>query len=132
MFYGLALALGAFILQWLDNHYGLQLFSTEFYIFILAILFTLLGIWVGTRVSKKPSDVPFAKNRQAIETLGLSARELEVLEHLAQGESNLEIAEGLFVSPSTVKTHLVHLYQKLEVSRRTQAVKKAKSLKIIP
>lgn len=64
--------------------------------------------------------------------MGISGRELEVLELLAQGSSNKEIADRLCVSPHTVKTHLGHLYDKLDVARRTQAVQKARELRILP
>jgi len=129
--YGLSLALGAFFLQWTENQYGLKLLSTEIYIVLVAVLFTGLGIWVGTKLGKKASEGSFEQNKRAIETLRLSKREIDVLKHLAIGQSNQEIANSLFVSISTVKTHLVHLYQKMEVSSRTKAVQKAKSLNII-
>jgi DNA-binding CsgD family transcriptional regulator len=129
--YGLALAMGAFALQWLEEQYALRLFSTEIYIVLLALLFTGVGVWVGARLSKPASGPSFQRNERVVETLGLTAREIRVLELLAKGGSNKEIADQLFVSISTVKTHLLHLYQKLEASRRTQAVQKARSLKII-
>jgi ATP/maltotriose-dependent transcriptional regulator MalT len=72
-----------------------------------------------------------AKNEQAIQTLGLTKKELEVLELLAAGGSNQQMAKQLFVSTSTIKTHLVHIYQKLDVSSRTQAIQKARTLRII-
>ena len=130
--YGLAMALGAFALQWLENQYALRLFSTEIYIVLIALMFTGMGVWVGARLSNRPQDKTFERNERVINTLGLTAREIQVLELLAEGRSNQEIAKRLFVSTSTIKSHLVHLYQKLDVSRRTQAIQKAKSLKIIP
>jgi DNA-binding CsgD family transcriptional regulator len=129
--YGLALAVGAFVLQWLEAHYAIRLFSTEIYIVILALLFTGVGIWVGLRLGSTPASDDFEQNRKVIDTLGLTAREIEVLELLAEGGSNDDIAKRLHVSTSTVKTHLLHLYQKLDVSRRTQAIKKARGLQII-
>ncbi len=132
LIYGVALAAGAFVLQWLEQQFALQLYSTEIYIILLAMLFTALGIWVGTRFSHRPADSTFKKNTGLIRSLGISNREYQVLMLLAKGHSNQEIAEQLFVSRSTIKTHLIHLYQKLDVSRRTQAVDKAKSLQIIP
>jgi DNA-binding NarL/FixJ family response regulator len=130
--YGLAMAGGAFLLQWLENQYALQLFSTEVYIVMLAVLFTGVGIWIGNRLSDRPAATTFAPNEKAAATLGLTEREIDVLRLLAEGGSNDDIAQRLFVSTSTVKTHLVHLYQKLDVARRTQAVQKARSLQIIP
>lgn len=130
--YGLLLAAGAFALQWLENQYALKLFSTEIYTVLLAALFTGIGVWIGNRLSGRVVTVPFEPNSRVIATLGLSVREIEVLHLLAEGGSNDEIARRLSVSTSTVKTHLVHLYQKLDVMRRTQAVQKARSLQIIP
>lgn len=130
--YGLALATGAFGLHWLEVQYTIQIFSTEVYIVILAAVFTGLGIWIGTQLKEQPSESPFKINERVIATLGLTKKEIEVLSLLADGGSNREIATRLFVSTSTIKTHLVHLYQKLDVSRRTQAIRKARSLQIIP
>lgn len=129
--YAVLLAAGAFLLQWLENQYALQLFSTEIYTVLLAALFTGVGVWIGSRLSSRHAPGPFEINRQAIATLGLTGREIEVLELLAEGCSNEEIAKRLSVSTSTVKTHLVHLYQKLDVMRRTQAVQKARALQVI-
>lgn len=126
------MAMGAFGLQWLEYQYAIRRFSTEIYILILALLFTTLGIWIGSRLNQHSTGSDFNRNEQVISTLGLSSRELEVLGLVADGKTNQQIADLLFISNSTVKTHLVHLYQKLEVQRRTQAVQKAKTLKIIP
>lgn len=130
--YATGLAVGVFVLQWLEYRHVARLLSTEIYIVLLAMLFTGLGIWIGMRLNTPAAPTEFKRNRRAIETLGLTARELEVLALLASGDSNKEIAGRLYVSTSTVKTHLVHIYQKLDVLRRTQAVQKAKELSIIP
>ncbi len=119
------------MLQWLEYKYTVRVFSTEIYIVLIAVLFTVLGIWVGRRLTATSSTPPFTRNEKAITYLGISDREYEVLELLAEGMSNKEIASRLFVSPNTVKTHLARLYEKLEVSRRTQAIGKAKELHII-
>ena len=105
---------------------------TEIYVGIVALLFTGLGLWVGVRVTNRGKGELFDKNVRALEYLGISGREYDVLVLLAEGHSNKEIAKQLFVSPNTVKTHLARLYSKLEVTRRTQAVHKAKSLRMIP
>ncbi|MEM7360600.1 MAG: response regulator transcription factor [Pseudomonadota bacterium] len=136
LLYGALLALGAFLVHWLEQQYALSLFSTETYVVILAALFTGLGIWLGTHLNRRALRQEsgangFTQNTRAIRSLGISPREIEVLELLAQGSSNQEIAGKLFVSVSTVKTHLVHLYQKLQVARRTQAIQKARELGII-
>ena len=125
-------AIGAYTLQWLENQYALRLFSTEVYIVLLAILFAGLGIWIGARMTDCTPYPIIEKNERAIDTLGLTPKEVQVLELLAEGDSNQEIANRLFVATSTIKSHLVHLYQKLDVTRRTQAVQKARSLQIIP
>lgn len=129
--YSLAVGVTAFLLHWLEYKYTVRVFSTELYIVLIAVVFTVLGIWVGRRLTETTPPAPFERNDKAIAYLGISEREYEVLELLAQGMSNKEIASHLFVSPNTVKTHLARLYEKLEVSRRTQAVGKAKSLRII-
>ena len=131
--YSLAIAAAALALQWLEYQYMVRVFSTEIYIVVIALIFTALGIWVGNRLTAKAvAPAAFTRNYQAIEYLGISDREYQVLELLAEGHSNKEIASTLFVSPNTVKTHLAHLYGKLEVSRRTQAIQKARTLGLIP
>ena len=131
--YGLAVATATFLLHWLEYRYTLHAFSTEIYIVLIAVGFTALGIWVGHRLTRGAvTQASLEPNHQAIEYLGLSPRELEVLGLLGEGLSNKEIAEKLFVSPNTVKSHLGNLYGKLEVSRRTQAIQKARELRLVP
>lgn len=127
------LGAAALLLQWLDHRHGVRSLSTEGYVVLLAIGFTLLGAWLGGRLTRRSAPPEaFEPNRPALEALGISEREHEVLGLLAEGLSNAEIASRLFVSPNTVKTHLARLYEKLEVSRRTQAVLKARSLRLVP
>lgn len=130
--YALALAAGAFLLQWLQYNYLVRAFSTEIYIGLIAIAFAGLGVWAGTRLARRPASATFEKNDAAIASLGITLREQEVLGLLAAGKSNKEIAQKLGVSPNTVKTQVASLYQKLEVQRRTQAVQKARELALIP
>ncbi|HRO02905.1 MAG TPA: response regulator transcription factor [Terricaulis sp.] len=130
--YALALAAGAFLLQWLQYQYFARLFSTEIYIALIAAAFAALGVWAGIRLARKPAPATFERNDAALAALGLTRREQEVLALLAAGKSNKEIAQKLGVSPNTVKTQLASLYQKLEVNRRTQAVQKARELALIP
>ncbi len=97
--------------------------------------FTGLGIWIGLRLTRKKFvfvGVDFALDAEALQRLDITKREYEVLELIAQGLSNKEIADKLFVSLNTIKTHSSNLFLKLEVSRRTQAVQKAKNLRLIP
>ena len=129
--YGIALAAAAFLLQWIEYQTVVRLYATELYVVLVAILFTGLGIWVGYRLTGRGSSGEFEKNTRALEVLGISDREYEVLVLLAGGHTNKEIADRLFVSPNTVKTHLANLYGKLQVSRRTQAIHKAKALRLI-
>ena len=126
------MAAGALLLEWLEVQFLLKRFSTEIYIVILCGLFTGLGIWIGYSLTRRGPSGPFEVNTNALNYLGISGRESEVLTLLATGHSNLEIADRLFISPNTVKTHLHQLYQKLDVSRRGQAVQKARSLRLVP
>ncbi len=130
--YGVAMATAAFGLSWFEYQYAVRRFSSEIYIVAIAVAFAVLGIWVGNRLASRAEPADFAKNTQALEYLGISDREYEVLTLLAEGRTNQEIARALYISPNTVKTHLARLYEKLEVSRRTQAVAEAKSLSLIP
>lgn len=132
LIYGLGFALCALLLTWLDFRHLSYRFSTEFYIFIVALLFLGLGVWVGNLIIPVKSKSDFSLNQKAIEYLGLSARELEVLALLDEGAANKIIARKLDISPNTVKTHTKNLYEKLEASNRTEATKKARELQILP
>ena len=142
--YGISLAFLLFFLKWLELKFIIFNHSYEIYIGIIAIFFTGLGIWLALKLSKPKIEtvivekeiyiekpVPFDRNISLISKLELSKRELEVLELLAKGYSNTEIASQLFVSLSTVKAHNQNLFEKLDVKRRTQAIEKAKRLNII-
>ena len=130
--YALALAAGAFLLQWLQYRYFVRAFSTEIYIALIAAAFAALGVWAGLRLARHPRPAAFERNAAAYASLGITPREEAVLGLLAAGKSNKEIAQKLGVSPNTVKTQVASLYQKLEVQRRTQAVQKARELALIP
>lgn len=130
--YGLALAAGAFVLQWLQYKYVARAFAPEIYIALIALGFTGLGIWAGFRLTPKTIAGPFERNDAALKALGLTEREVRVLELLAAGSANKEIARDLDISPNTVKTHVANLFLKLEVQRRTQAIQKARELRLIP
>lgn len=132
-----AIALGAlvFTLKWLELRFFVRDVSLEIYVGLLAVLFTALGVWVGVRLTRQKkitSAVLYQRDHGAVARFELSKRELEVLELLAAGHSNQEIANLLFVSLNTVKTHTSNLFSKLGVSRRTQAVQKGKELRLIP
>jgi DNA-binding CsgD family transcriptional regulator len=130
--YASALAAGAFALEWLQYQYVIRVFTPEFYIALIALGFTALGVWAGYRLTPKRAGAGFERNDAALQSLGVTDRELAVLELLAAGHANKEIARTLDVSPNTVKSHLLHLFEKLQVQRRTQAIRKAKELRLIP
>ncbi len=134
--YGLALAILVFLLKHLEYRFFVRDLSIEFYVGAIALLFTLLGLWVGYRLTQKKVVVmaasPFRLDVIQLNELGISKREHEVLELIAQGLSNQEIANKLFVSLNTIKTHSSNLFLKLEVNRRTRAVQKGKELRLIP
>lgn len=125
--------------------------SLEIYGGIVALLFSALGIWLGlklTRTREVVREVPvhvevqvpvhvlaadaFTRDEAQLKQLGITPRELEILEAMAAGLSNREIAERLFVSENTVKTHAARLFAKLSAQRRTQAVQRAKEAGLIP
>lgn len=130
--YGALLAAGTLALEWLDYQRLAREQSGEVYLFVVALAFLVLGVVIGVRVLAPPAPKPFDGNPQAAVALGLSERELEVLAELAAGHSNKEIAARLHVSPNTVKTHVARLFEKLEASRRTEAIRKARELGLVP
>jgi DNA-binding CsgD family transcriptional regulator len=132
LIYALALALAAVALDWLEYRHAVRAFSTEIYIVLLACLFMALGLWAGRRLTPRPAAAEFTRNEAAARSLGLTRRECEILEMLASGRSNKEMARALDISPNTVKTHLARVYGKLEVQRRVQAIEKARWLALIP
>jgi DNA-binding CsgD family transcriptional regulator len=119
--------------------------SVEIYVALIALLFAAIGIRLGLNFTKTKQvlvvrevavpaapDTPFVRNDRELEKLGITPRELQILEHIASGKSTREIAEALFVSENTVKTHAGRLFEKLSVKRRTQAVHEGKRLGLIP
>ena len=130
--WALVLAVGAFALQWLEYQYMARVFSREVYVALIGTAFAVGGVWVGWKLTSRAPPGPFARNVAAQASLGLTGQEMKVLERLASGQSNKEIARTLGLSPNTVKTHLANLFAKLEVGRRTQAISKARELHLIP
>lgn len=117
--------------------------SIEIYGALIAALFAGVGIWLGLKLTRKeevviiqeirvPSPETFVLNQEELKRLGITKRELEILELIAQGLSNREIAGKLFVSENTVKTHSSRLFDKLSAKRRTQAVQIGKEIGLIP
>ncbi len=130
--YGAGLAAVAMLLEYMQYRHLIRSLQTETYIVVLAVVFVGIGLWVGMRINPSPAGEPFERNVRAVASLGLTARECEVLECLARGESNKEIARAMEVSPNTVKTHVANLYAKLGVSGRGKAVEAARALALIP
>ncbi len=139
--YGLFSGLLIVALKWMEYRFLIVDHSIEIYGGLIAALFAGLGIWLGlklTRPAEKivvreiPAPSEFALNEKKLAELGVTRRELEILELIARGLSNREIAETLFVSENTVKTHSSRLFDKLSAKRRTQAVQIGKELGLIP
>lgn len=105
--------------------------NIEYIMAIIAIVFLGIGIFINKKTQKQPKTFNNQINLQKVEELGLSKREYEVLKEVALGLSNQEIAEKLFVSESTIKTHVSNLLLKLNAKRRTQAIQISKDLNII-
>jgi len=142
--YGIALALLLFLLNWLKIKFIIIDHAFEVYALGIAAIFMTLGIWLAIKLTKPKiqtvtiekevyikSGQSFVFNENEFEKLGLSKREMEVLNLMAKGLSNKEIGEQLFVSLNTIKTHTSKIFEKLEVNRRTQAIEKAKRLNLI-
>ncbi len=143
--YSLSLALLLFLLKWLELRLVIFDHAFEIYIGAIALIFTSLGIWLALKLSKPRIETriiekevyitrteDFIPNTGLISELELSKREMEILNLMALGHSNEEIASRIFVSLSTVKSHNQNLFFKLDVKRRTQAVEKARRLNLIP
>lgn len=130
--YGAALAAGILILQWIEYQHFARTHPGEVRIALLAALFLGVGIWVGAQLFRgRAAKTPADGNPKAQAALGISPREKDVLDLLAAGFSNKEIARELGVSPNTVKTHVARLLEKLEANRRTQAILKARELGLV-
>ena len=135
LIYAAAMAVLIGLLKFVEYRYFVRDIPLEFYVGTVAVLFTALGIWAGLRLTRPKiveTGAPFQLDEATLRTLGISKREYEVLELIAEGLSNQEIAEKLFVSTSTVKTHVSNVLAKLDARRRTQAIQRAKELRILP
>ncbi|HEV7743551.1 MAG TPA: LuxR C-terminal-related transcriptional regulator [Pyrinomonadaceae bacterium] len=148
LIYGFCGGLLIAVLKLVEYRFLVVEHSLEIYGGLIALLFAGLGIWLGLKITKKKEVVvfkevvvsqmivstamPFAVNDGKLRELGVTRRELEILELIASGMSNREIAEKIFVSENTVKTHSSRLFDKLSAKRRTQAVQIGKELGLIP
>ncbi len=156
LIFGLVGGLLIVALQYSEYRFVIIEHSVELYSALVAILFAAFGIWLGLRITRRreiiretvvvkevlvpaeapasfvPGSVPFAPDTARQQTLGITARELEILTLVARGLSNREIATQLFVSENTVKTHCSRAFDKLGAARRTQAVQRGKELGLLP
>lgn len=143
LIYGLCAGVVIVVLKVIEFRFLVVEHAMQIYGALVAVIFAGVGIWLGLKLTKKkevlvvkevtaPSLKPFTLNEERLKNLGITKRELEILELMAQGMSNREIAEKLFVSENTVKTHSSHLFDKLSAKRRTQAVQIAKEMGLIP
>lgn len=142
--YGVSLAILLLTMKWLEWRIVIIDHAFELYAGVVAVLFTLLGIWLANKLTRPKTNTvvvekqvlvrtkDFVLNEAELARLSLSKREMEVLQSMADGLSNQQIAERLFLSLNTIKTHSSKVFEKLEVQRRTQAVEKARKLNIIP
>lgn len=137
--YAASLALLLVVLRTIQYKYLVLDLEPEYYVGILALFFTILGVWAGRKLTTGrrhalPGVQPVATSSTAIAPSSapdLSPRELQVLELIAKGHSNQEIADSLFLSLNTIKKHTSSLFAKLEVKRRTQAIDKAKRIRLL-
>jgi NarL family two-component system response regulator LiaR len=130
-------------LKLVEYRYLVVQYSVEIYGGIVAAVFAGVGLWLGLRLTRKtetvvvrevmvPAPVDFVRDQARLQALAITPRELEVLELIAAGLSNKEIAQRVFVSENTVKTHLSRVFDKLGARRRTQAVQLGKQFRLIP
>jgi DNA-binding CsgD family transcriptional regulator len=143
LIYGVCGGLLIVILQVVEYRFLVVQHSLEIYGALIAAIFAGVGIWLGLKLTRKKEIVlvkevpvqvtePFTLNEAKLGELGITRRELEILELISRGLSNREIAERLFVSENTVKTHSSRLFDKLCAKRRTHAVQIGKELGLIP
>ena len=143
LLYGLLCGVLIVALKLIEYRWLVVEHSLEIYGGLVAALFAGLGIWLGLKLTRQketvlvkevmvPAPASFVRDEQKLETLGITPRELEILELIAQGLSNKEIAARAFVSENTVKTHSSRVFDNLGARRRTQAVQLGKELRLIP
>jgi DNA-binding CsgD family transcriptional regulator len=143
IFYGVAGGVLIALLELIEYQYFIRAYPAEIYGGLIALIFTAVGIYFGLKWTRRKEVVvvkevrvrdsgPFVLNVEKLKELGITQREHEILGLIAQGLSNREIGEKLFVSENTVKTHSSRLFEKMSVNRRVQAVQKGKDLGLIP
>lgn len=143
LLFGLVAGVLIAVLNFVEYRYLVVEHSVEIYGGLIAAVFSATGIWLGLRLTRArerivvrevevPAPSTFARNDMRLQSLGVTPRELEILELIASGLSNREIAGKIFVSENTVKTHSSRLFDKLGAKRRTQAVQLGKEAGLIP
>jgi DNA-binding CsgD family transcriptional regulator len=151
LFYGLLGGALLVLLRALEYQYFVLAYPGEIYGGLVAAIFSALGVYLGVQWARSrlrevtvikeipvpvpvppPESGPFAPDAGRLKELGITPREHEILGLIAEGLSNREIGERLFVSENTVKTHSSRVFDKLGVNRRVQAVQKGKELGLIP
>ena len=143
LLYGLFGGVIVAVLKLVEYRYLLIEHSVEIYGGLVAAIFSAVGIWLGLRITRAkhtvevrevlvPAPADFTRDAKKLESLGITPRELEILELIAAGLSNKEIADRVHVSENTVKTHSSRVFDKLGARRRTQAVQLGKEFRLIP
>jgi ATP/maltotriose-dependent transcriptional regulator MalT len=145
LIYGLIGGILIGLLKWTEYRFLVVEHSIEIYGALIAATFAAVGIWLGLKLTRArdrivvkevevhvPAAAAFVLNEKKREDLTITRRELEILELIAQGMSNREIAEKLYVSENTVKTHSSRVFDKLGAKRRTQAVQLGKGFGLLP
>lgn len=143
LLYGLLCGVVIAVLRLIEYRWLVVDHSIEIYGGLVAAIFAAVGIWLGRRLTRPtetvvvrevvlPAPTSFVRDQSKVESLGITPRELEVLELIAEGLSNKEIAARVFVSENTIKTHSSRVFDKLGAQRRTQAVQLGRELRLIP
>ncbi len=143
LLYGLLGGILIAALKFIEYRWLVVEHSVEIYGGLIAAVFAAVGIWLGLRITRRRETVvvrevmvwasgEFVRDQKKVASLGITPRELEILELIAQGLSNKEIAARVFVSENTVKTHSSRVFEKLGARRRTQAVQLGKEFRLIP
>lgn len=144
MLYGLVTASLILGLKWLQWNFLIMENAIDIYIGLIAIIFTILGTWIANQLIKPKTQTVFVEkqiiihqpkefiiNKAGLNRLNLTNREYQILKLIVQGYSNSDIADKLFLSLSTIKTHVSNLYIKMNVKSRFQAIVVAKKMKIV-
>lgn len=144
MLYGIAMACLILLLKWMQWSFLIKENAIDVYIGMIALLFTFLGVWIASQLIKPKTQTiivekeiivhqpkKFVLNKASLESLRLTEREFQILQLIAKGHNNSDIAKKLFLSLSTIKTHVSNLYSKMNVKNRYKAIAMAKKMEIV-